>query len=81
MKKLLNEGKTDLLPRFISKKGKPFAARLFIKETGDIGFEFQNSTANKDKTAETNKTSTPTKPKKTKKSKEKSETSKPPTNH
>jgi DNA topoisomerase-3 len=39
--KLLNEGKTDLLPKFISNKTKrPFAAFLVRKPDGDIGFEF-----------------------------------------
>jgi DNA topoisomerase III len=37
--KLFRDGKTDLLPRFISKKGKPFAA--FLKLEGNkVGFEF-----------------------------------------
>ncbi len=37
--KLFREGKTDLLPRFISKKGKPLAA--YLKLEGDkVGFEF-----------------------------------------
>ncbi len=37
--KLFREGKTDLLPRFISKKGKPFAAHLKL-EGDKVGFEF-----------------------------------------
>lgn len=38
--KLLATGKTDLLPRFISKKGKPFSA--FLKLNGSkVGFEFE----------------------------------------
>jgi DNA topoisomerase-3 len=37
--KLLVSGKTDLLPKFISKKGRPFSARLKL-ENGKIGFEF-----------------------------------------
>jgi DNA topoisomerase-3 len=38
--KLVETGKTDLIPRFISKKGKPFAA--FLKLEGDkVGFEFE----------------------------------------
>nr|MDQ3622984.1 DNA topoisomerase [Verrucomicrobiota bacterium] len=37
--KVFREGKSDLLPRFISKKGKPFAA--YLKLDGDkVGFEF-----------------------------------------
>jgi DNA topoisomerase-3 len=38
--KLLNEGKTDLLHRFISKKGRPFSAFLVKQADGKIGFEF-----------------------------------------
>jgi len=41
LQKLLREGKTDLLPRFISKKGRPFKAFLVKTATGGIGFEFQ----------------------------------------
>ena len=37
--KLLVFGKTDLLPKFISKKGRPFSARLKL-ENGKVGFEF-----------------------------------------
>lgn len=37
--KLLETGKTDLLPKFISKKGRPFSAYLVFKE-GKVGFEF-----------------------------------------
>ena len=40
MQKLLQTGKTDLLPRFISKKGRPFKAYLVAKE-GGVGFEFE----------------------------------------
>jgi DNA topoisomerase III len=40
MKKLLATGKTDLLPKFISKKGRPFAAYLLVKD-GKVGFEFE----------------------------------------
>jgi len=38
--KLIETGKTDLLPRFISKKGKPFSAFLKL-EKGKVGFEFE----------------------------------------
>jgi DNA topoisomerase-3 len=38
--KIFTEGKSDLLPRFISKKGKPFAAYLKL-EAGKVGFEFE----------------------------------------
>jgi DNA topoisomerase-3 len=41
LQKLLREGKTDLLPRFISKKGRPFKAFLVKNPAGGIGFEFQ----------------------------------------
>src|SRR4029077_20057869 len=38
--KLIETGKTDLIPRFISKKGKPFSA--FLKLDGSkVGFEFE----------------------------------------
>jgi DNA topoisomerase-3 len=41
VQKLLREGRTDLLPRFISKKGRPFKAYLVKAAGGNIGFEFQ----------------------------------------
>lgn len=41
MQKLLATGKTDLLTRFISKKGRPFKAFLAKTTEGKIGFEFQ----------------------------------------
>ncbi len=38
--KLIETGKTDLIPRFISKNGKPFSA--YLKLEGDkVGFEFE----------------------------------------
>jgi len=40
VKKLLETGKTDLLHRFISKKGRPFSAFLARQPDGRIGFEF-----------------------------------------
>jgi DNA topoisomerase-3 len=40
VEKLLSTGKTDLLPKFISKKGRPFKAFLVLKD-GKIGFEFE----------------------------------------
>ena len=40
MKKLLVEGKTDLLHRFISKKGRPFSAYLVKGADGKVSFEF-----------------------------------------
>ncbi|MBI2440419.1 MAG: DNA topoisomerase III [Lentisphaerae bacterium] len=39
MAKLLATGKTDLLPRFISRKGRPFRAYLVVRD-GQVGFEF-----------------------------------------
>ena len=41
MSKLLATGKTDLLPRFISKKGRPFKAYLVKNPEGRVGFEFE----------------------------------------
>jgi DNA topoisomerase-3 len=38
--KIFREGKTDLLPRFISKKGKPFSAYLKL-EGAKVTFEFE----------------------------------------
>jgi len=40
MRKLLKEGRTDLLHRFISKKGRPFSAFLVKGPDGKVGFEF-----------------------------------------
>jgi DNA topoisomerase-3 len=40
MVKLLATGRTDLLHRFISKKGRPFAAFLVRQPDGRVGFEF-----------------------------------------
>src|SRR5438045_4336250 len=39
IQKLIATGKTDLLPKFISKKGRPFSAHLKL-EKGKVGFEF-----------------------------------------
>ncbi len=41
MKKLLATGKTDLLHRFISKKGRPFSAYLARGADGKVSFEFE----------------------------------------
>jgi len=38
--KLLDLGRTDLLHRFISKKGRPFSAFLVRQPDGRVGFEF-----------------------------------------
>lgn len=40
IKKLLNEGKTELIKGFISKKRRPFDAYLLIDQKGKINFEF-----------------------------------------
>jgi DNA topoisomerase-3 len=40
MKKLLATGRTDLLERFISRKGRPFRAFLVRDPSGKVGFEF-----------------------------------------
>lgn len=40
--KLFVDGKTDLIPGFISKKNRPFSARLTLDyKTGKLGFEFE----------------------------------------
>ena len=41
MSKLLATGKTDLLPRFISKKNRPFQAFLVVNKEKKVSFEFQ----------------------------------------
>ena len=41
MKKLLTTGRTDLLERFISRKGRPFKAFLVLTDKKDVGFEFE----------------------------------------
>ena len=46
--KLLQTGKTDLLTKFISKKGRPFSAYLVIGKGGKIEFEFEQK-ASKEK--------------------------------
>jgi DNA topoisomerase-3 len=39
--KLVTTGRTDFLDKFISKKGRPFKARLVVGEGGKVGFEFE----------------------------------------
>jgi DNA topoisomerase-3 len=46
----MTTGKTDLLPKFISKKGRPFSAHLKL-ENGKIGFEFAAKQPRAKKTA------------------------------
>ena len=41
VEKLLATRKTDLLDKFISKKGRPFKAYLVIDGSGKVGFEFE----------------------------------------
>lgn len=52
--KLLQSGKTDLLTKFISKKGRPFSAYLVIGAEGKIAFEFEQK-ASKEKAANPDK--------------------------
>ncbi|MDR4516769.1 MAG: DNA topoisomerase III [Nitrosomonas sp.] len=46
--KLLETGRTDLLTKFISKKGRPFSAYLVRNEDGKIGFEFEQRKSKKE---------------------------------
>lgn len=39
--KLLKEGRTDLLQKFISRKGRPFSAYLVMEDGGKVGFQFE----------------------------------------
>jgi DNA topoisomerase III len=41
MSKLLSTGRTDLIERFISRKGRPFKAFLVVTDKKDVGFEFE----------------------------------------
>jgi hypothetical protein len=40
MQRLLTERKTELLQKFISKAGRPFAAYLLMDEAGKVTFDF-----------------------------------------
>ena len=40
MEKLLRDGKTDLLDKFISAKKRPFNAMLTLSREGKLGWEF-----------------------------------------
>jgi DNA topoisomerase-3 len=51
MRKMLVEGKSDLLRRFISKKGRPFDASLTLQQ-GKIGWEFAKRPARRKAKAE-----------------------------
>lgn len=46
--KLLENGRTDLLNKFISKKGRPFSAYLIRNTDGKIGFEFEQKKTKKE---------------------------------
>jgi DNA topoisomerase-3 len=48
--KLITTGKTDLLPKFISKKGRPFSAHLKL-DKGKVGFEFAEKASRTKKAA------------------------------
>ena len=50
VQKLMTTGKTDLLPKFISKKGRPFSAHLKL-ENGKVGFEFAEENREKPRRA------------------------------
>ncbi|MFM8807587.1 MAG: topoisomerase C-terminal repeat-containing protein, partial [Chthoniobacterales bacterium] len=42
VRKIATDGKTNLLTKFISKKGRPFNAFLTLdKKSGKVGFEFE----------------------------------------
>ncbi len=58
VQKLLETGKTDLLDKFISKKGRPFKAYLVVNEKG-VGFEFEPRTASSKKGAAAKKEPAP----------------------
>ncbi len=60
--KLLASGKTDLLHRFISKKGRPFSAFLVRQPDGRIGFEFAPRAGAKSKGAARPAAGAPTAP-------------------
>jgi len=47
VKKILTVGRTDLLEKFISKKGRPFKASLVLQPGGKVGFEFEAKSAKK----------------------------------
>jgi DNA topoisomerase-3 len=47
VEKLLTVGRTDLLEKFISKKGRPFKAFLVRQPGGKVGFEFEAKTGKK----------------------------------
>ncbi|NLI39738.1 MAG: DNA topoisomerase 3 [Caldisericales bacterium] len=42
--RLFEEGRTEKISGFISRKGRPFSAYLVLKDGGKVGFEFDNAT-------------------------------------
>jgi len=56
--KLLLTGKTDLLSKFISKKGRPFSAYLAADDSGKTRFEFEQKRAKTESKAKTVKPKT-----------------------
>jgi DNA topoisomerase-3 len=53
VEKILTVGRTDLLDKFISRKGRPFKAYLVLQEGGKVGFEFEPKTGKKSAAAKT----------------------------
>jgi DNA topoisomerase-3 len=52
VRKIAAEGKTGLLTKFISKKGRPFNAFLVLdKKSGKVGFEFEERKQKQPKTS------------------------------
>jgi DNA topoisomerase-3 len=59
VQKLLTNGRTDLLDKFISKKGRPFKAFLVVGKEGKVGFEFEPRKEKKAATSEPGKPKEP----------------------
>ncbi|MDX1950936.1 MAG: DNA topoisomerase III [Verrucomicrobiota bacterium] len=62
VRKLLANKRTDLLQKFISKKGRPFSAFLVVGDGGKIGFEFAPRVARDTKTAAGKRKAKPAEP-------------------
>ncbi|NCV93499.1 MAG: DNA topoisomerase III [Burkholderiaceae bacterium] len=74
IKKLLKEGKTDLLTNFKSNRtGRGFKAYLALDPKGKIGFEFEAKAPAKKRAGDKNETDSGSKPKRASRSKAKSE--------
>ena len=54
----IKNGKTEMMSDFISRRGRPFGASLFVKENGRHGFEFARRTGGGRKKATTKKKTT-----------------------